>query len=65
MTKQEIEKCYDPFFTTKPTGVGLGMTISLKLVKENGGDIELESLYGKGTTIQIILPRSIEKEGES
>ncbi len=65
MTKQEIEKCYDPFFTTKPTGVGLGMTISLKLVKENGGDIEMESLYGKGTTIQIILPRSIEKEGES
>jgi len=57
MSKKDLEKCFDPFFTTKPNGVGLGMTISLKSIKENDGDIEIESHVGKGTNIQIMIPR--------
>lgn len=58
MKKEEMEKCFDPFYTTKADGVGLGMTISFKILKENGGDIEITSQYGEGTTFRLTFPQS-------
>lgn len=56
MEKEQIEKIYEPFFTTKADGVGLGMTISYQLVHENGGDIDVTSTPGEGTSFIIRLP---------
>ena len=52
-TKQHI---FEPYFTTKTTGTGLGLTMVYKIIKEFGGDIEVESEVGVGTTFTIKLP---------
>jgi two-component system NtrC family sensor kinase len=56
--KSNIGKIFDPFFTTKSTGqgTGLGLSVSYGIIKEHGGDIRVESEYGKGSTFTIELP---------
>ena len=63
IAKQDINRVFNPFFTTKDKGTGLGMSITYRIVKEHGGDIIINSVSGKGTTVKVILPvlrRSIE-----
>ena len=50
------EKIYLPFFTTKPTGTGLGMAIVKKLMDLHGGEIDIDSAPGRGTTVRLLLP---------
>ncbi|MBI4042302.1 MAG: PAS domain S-box protein [Deltaproteobacteria bacterium] len=50
------KKLYDPFFTTKDKGTGLGMTITLQIIEQHGGKIECLSAYGRGTTFSVYLP---------
>jgi signal transduction histidine kinase len=49
---------FDPFFTTKATGkgTGLGLSVSLGIIRKHGGDIQVWSKVGKGTTFSITLP---------
>jgi PAS domain S-box-containing protein len=49
-------KIFEPYFTTKDTGTGLGLTLVYKIVKEHGGDMEVESSQGRGATFSVILP---------
>jgi PAS domain S-box-containing protein len=51
-----IEKIFNPFFTTKNEGVGMGLAISSRLVEENGGRLEVNSEIGKGSSFSLYLP---------
>jgi len=48
---------FEPYQSTKESGTGLGLLIVRRIVREHGGDIEIESKPGKGTTVTISLPR--------
>ncbi len=54
------EKIFEPFFTTKPTGsgTGLGLSLSYDIVKAHGGELEVESEKGEGSTFYLRLPPS-------
>ncbi|HET7118876.1 MAG TPA: ATP-binding protein, partial [Hanamia sp.] len=53
-----VDKIFQPFFTTKPTGqgTGLGLSLSYDIVKAHGGEIKVESKEGKGSEFKIQLP---------
>jgi len=53
---QHRDSIFNPFFTTKPEGVGLGLAIVFKIVDEHGGKITVESEPGKGTVFHVLLP---------
>ena len=50
------ERLYDPFFSTKPSGTGLGMTIARRIVEDHHGRIEIDSVEGQGSSVTLILP---------
>jgi PAS domain S-box-containing protein len=52
------ERLFDPFYTTKPEGLGLGLYISQRIVREHGGKIQAESQPGEGTQVSVWLPLS-------
>jgi len=56
--EQVREKIFQPFFTTKPTGqgTGLGLSLSYDIVKAHGGDLKVETREGEGTEFIISLP---------
>lgn len=58
MSKVTLMKIFDPFFTTKPVGVGtgLGLSISFGIITKHGGNIQVKSKEGKGTSFFIHLP---------
>jgi signal transduction histidine kinase len=51
-----IQKIFEPLFTTKAKGVGLGLPVSQKLAQANGGSIEVQSEVGNGSSFNVFLP---------
>jgi signal transduction histidine kinase len=60
--KENLAKLFEPLFTTKAKGIGLGMAITKTLVEANGGAIEVHSEVGKGSTFTVKLPVLREEE---
>jgi signal transduction histidine kinase len=56
MTQAELDKMFEPLFTTKARGIGLGLAVSRTLVQANGGEISAVSKKGEGSTVSIDLP---------
>ena len=56
ITPEQQASIFDPFFTTKDAGTGLGLTLSLGIVQGHGGELEVRSRPGQGTTVIIKLP---------
>ena len=56
MSKENMEKIFTPFFTTRSKGMGMGLPICKKFVDAHGGSIEAVSEVGKGSTFTAKLP---------
>lgn len=56
IAETDLSRIFDPYFTTKPTGTGLGLPIVHNIVEAHGGDIRIESHSGKGAVVTIRLP---------
>ncbi|MCS7281485.1 MAG: ATP-binding protein [Desulfobacterota bacterium] len=54
--KDSLEKVFEPYFSTKKFGIGLGLTLAKRFVNEHGGEIKIESEPKKGTKVMILLP---------
>lgn len=58
ISQEVISRIFDPFFTTKTTGTGLGLSICHELVQAHGGEIQVTSEPGMGTTLRVVIPAS-------
>jgi PAS domain S-box-containing protein len=56
MPPSDIDKVFNPFFTTKPGGTGLGLALAHKIVEDHEGSISVRSTSGVGTTFRVLLP---------
>jgi signal transduction histidine kinase len=56
ITPENMQKLFEPLFTTKARGIGLGLAVSKKLAEANGGRIEVHSEPGVGSTFTLVLP---------
>jgi CheY-like chemotaxis protein len=56
LKKEEIEKIFDPFYTSKEMGNGMGLAIARGIIIGHGGAIDIESEYGEGTSVSIYIP---------
>jgi signal transduction histidine kinase len=58
MPPEDVRSAFEPYFSTKDTGLGLGLALTKKIVADHGGTISLDSAPGRGTTARIVLPLS-------
>ena len=56
MSAENLSRVFEPYFTTKPSGTGLGLLIVRRIVREHGGELSIESNEGEGLTLTIRLP---------
>jgi signal transduction histidine kinase len=56
ISAENLSHVFEPYFTTKPTGSGLGLLIVRRIVREHGGELSIESSQGEGLTLTIRLP---------
>ena len=59
ISSDNMELLFQPFFTTKPEGMGLGLTMSRKIVEQHGGKLTLENRPGGGTKARVVLPTNL------
>ncbi|MDI6615685.1 MAG: ATP-binding protein [Syntrophaceae bacterium] len=65
LTAGEIDHIFDPEYTTKEKGLGLGLALAHEIIRGHGGEIRVESAVGVGTTFDVLLPSSDRGKGTS
>jgi signal transduction histidine kinase len=60
--EEDLAKIFQPYFTTKDVGIGLGLAITERIIKEHGGEITVASRQGEGTTFTVLLPLQHEQQ---
>ncbi len=63
MTPEQLDKLFQPLFTTKARGIGLGLVVVKNLTEANGGKVEVQSAAGKGSEFRVVFPAT--REGEA
>jgi len=61
----KMGRIFEPFFSSKEYGLGLGLPMTKKVIEEHGGRVEFRSTYGEGTEVQLIIPVSPVSQNES
>ena len=56
ITQENMARLYEPFFTTKQNGTGLGLAVTRRIIEEHNGTIQVDSQAGRGTTFTVMLP---------
>ncbi len=56
VSRENLQKLFDPFFSTKSTGLGLGLAMTKRVIEEHGGKVDFQSTEGRGSTMTISLP---------
>jgi signal transduction histidine kinase len=56
ISRENLSKIFDPFFSTKESGLGLGLALTRRVVEEHGGKVDIQSAEGKGSTITMSFP---------
>jgi two-component system, NtrC family, sensor histidine kinase HydH len=56
INKDDLTHIFDPYFTTKASGTGLGLAIAHNIIEAHDGEIKVDSIFGQGTTVTILLP---------
>ena len=58
IASDELEKVFEPLFTRRAKGIGLGLPLCRRYAEQNGGTLEVESHLGKGSTFTLTLPKA-------
>jgi signal transduction histidine kinase len=58
MDRAALERIFEPYFSTKAVGTGLGLTIAKRNVELHGGPISVDISPGRGTTVRVEIPRA-------
>ena len=56
ISEEHLPRIFEPFYTTRPKGTGLGLFVAHGIVQRHGGTLEAESDVGKGTRFRVFLP---------
>jgi two-component system, sporulation sensor kinase D len=56
MREDQISQAFNPFFTSKKAGSGLGLTVCKRIIDSYGGEIKIKSNPNQGTQVEILLP---------
>jgi signal transduction histidine kinase len=60
-----MDRIFDPYFSTKPDGTGLGLPIALRIIQAHGGTLDISSALDRGTTVAVRLPRTLDMAAEA
>ncbi|HKP13212.1 MAG TPA: ATP-binding protein [Blastocatellia bacterium] len=64
MSDEQLKNMFEPFYTTKSQGLGLGMSFAARVIEQHGGSVRVDSRVGQGTRVEITLPTNGESPNE-